>query len=113
MQQGLRDSRLMISTKFGAVLLGIAVQSSLAWLLGPEGRGAYAVCLLTSTLLSVVFSLGLDKASQYYMARDPKGDSSLLTSILGFGLIASVPAILLGFVLLESSFSFFTKAPLI
>lgn len=111
MQQGLRDSRLMISTKFGAVLLGIAVQSSLAWLLGPEGRGAYAVCLLTSTLLSVVFSLGLDKASQYYMARDPKGDSSLLTSILGFGLIASVPAILLGFVLLESSFSFFTKAP--
>lgn len=50
------------------MIIGLAMQSCLAWTLGPEIRGEYAICLIFSTFSAIFFTFGLDWAASYYTA---------------------------------------------
>lgn len=92
------------------VLAGIGTMSMLAWMLGPEGRGAYAVCALFGTFMGVVFTFGVDRAAQFYVKVNEDQPSQwfwggLLILGIGVGLGS-----LTGYVLVDSSYDFFQKA---
>lgn len=62
------DMIVMLLARGSCILLSLAHQSVLAKLLGPSGRGEYAVCLMVATLLSVGLLLGLDWALSHFVA---------------------------------------------
>lgn len=111
MGSGIRD----VSVKFGAHVatfaLGIALQSCLAWFLGPEGRGSYAVCIMYTMLLGVICTFGVDGAAQYLVASKnlsvSEGVSALL-SLQAVGMVLAVGGGLLAAVYLP--LEFFEKA---
>jgi len=88
----------------------LGIQSALAWLLGPAGRGSYAVCILFAMMLGVVFALSVDRAGQYLVAsgRAQVVDGVLVT--LSVGLAGSALGVAAGYVLIHSGAEFFTKA---
>ena len=89
---------------------GILSQSLLAYLLEPEGRGAYAICITFAQLLGMVFSFSADKGAQYFaMTRQISVSKSLLLSVsvclVGSGLVMAAV-----FPLIYSGLPFFQKA---
>ena len=52
-----------------ALLIGIASSVILARLLGPEGRGEYALIILIPTLIQITGVFGADTAATYLVAR--------------------------------------------
>ncbi len=95
-----------------ALLMGLGVlhQGLLAYMLLPEGRGAYAVCLLFGTLLWVLFTPGGGRGPQYFvMARQislSQGVSIALTISLAGGGIAvacGIPLVLSGLSLFRNA----------
>ena len=58
----------MTSARGSNMMLGLALQSVLAWSLGPGLRGEYAICLIFATITAAIFSLSLDWSSSYYIA---------------------------------------------
>lgn len=111
MGTGRLDTAVVFGSRVAALVLGVAVQSILAWLLGPGGRGAYAVCLLYGTVLAAVFSFGLDRAGQYYVA---SGRMSLAVGVRATALAllaSSLVGMVVGRLLMESGAEFFDRAP--
>lgn len=90
--------------------IGILSQSLLAYLLEPEGRGAYAICITFAQLLGMVFSFSADKGAQYFaMTKQINLSKSLFLSV-GICLVGSGLVIMATFPLLYSSLPFFQKA---
>ncbi|WP_432800419.1 polysaccharide biosynthesis C-terminal domain-containing protein [Poriferisphaera sp. WC338] len=52
----------------GAMLFALAMQSLLAWMLGPDGRGEYALCLVFSNLSGAILAAGMDWSCSYYIS---------------------------------------------
>ena len=83
--------RVMETYATRVLLIGIGLVTSVivARLLGPEGRGLYAVAAATGTLGVQFGSLGLHAANVYFVARDPDSLAPLLGNSLavsfGFG----------------------------
>lgn len=92
------------------LLFGIGIQSALAWLLGPEGRGSYAVCLIFATVLGTVFTFGTDRAGQYFVASGRMGRSEGVKSSLILLLAGAALAVVVGRGLMFLDLSFFEKA---
>ena len=90
--------------------MSLAVQSSLAWLLGTDGRGSYAVCLLFATLLGTVLSFGIDVAGQYYVASGKMKRPDAIWGTLTALLVASGAAIVVGRILMGFDLAFLAKA---
>lgn len=111
MASGLRDTVYAMSSQVCSVLLLLATQSVLAWLLGPAGRGSYAVCLVFATMLPLVFSLGLEAAGSYFVASGRMTLSQAFANVMVYGLISSVLAVSVGAVLISSGLEYFQKAP--
>ena len=89
---------------------GILSQSLLAYILQPEGRGAYAICITFAHLLGMVFSFSADKGSQYFaMTRQISVSKSLFLAI-GVCLVGSGFVTATVFPLIYSDLSFFQKA---
>ncbi|MCK5596093.1 MAG: hypothetical protein KAJ04_01480, partial [Candidatus Eisenbacteria sp.] len=65
---GARDTAITFFTRLSVMAASLGIQSALAWLLGPAGRGSYAVCILFAMMLGVVFALSVDRAGQYLIA---------------------------------------------
>ncbi len=84
MKSGIRDLIVTLSSRVGAMLIAFVMQSVLAWGLGPEGRGEYAVCLIFSTLSASCFSFGIDWASSYFIASKKKPFNQVVTTSIGF-----------------------------
>lgn len=59
---------MTLFSRGSAMAISLGTQSALAWLLGKEGRGEYAVCLVFTSLLTVILSFGMDWASNYSIA---------------------------------------------
>ena len=55
---GGRDAATVFAAQSGRVVFGIAIQSLLAWMLLPEGRGSFALCAAFAGFLSVLFTPG-------------------------------------------------------
>jgi len=88
--RGVRDLVWMLFSRGGGILIGLAMQSALAWLLGPSGRGEYAVCLIFSTFSAVIFTLGLDWAVIYFIASNKKIFNAVFTLIVFYILFISL-----------------------
>ena len=107
---GGRETIIAFATQVWVVLASIGAQSVLAWMLAPAGRGAYAVCVLFAATLAGVFSLGIDRAAQYFVMSNTQSMSSgvsvgLLTGVAGSAIAAAV-----GGFLIYSPLGFFQKA---
>lgn len=107
---GARDTAITFFTRLSVMAASLGIQSALAWLLGPAGRGSYAVCILFAMMLGVVFALSVDRAGQYLVAsgRAQVVDGILVT--LAVGLAGSALGVAVGYVLIRSGAEFFTKA---
>ena len=111
MTSGTRDTEIAFESKVIVLLLSVGVQSCLAWLLGTDGRGSYAVCLLFATFLGTVLSLGVDSAGQYYVASGRMKESEAVWGTLAALLVTSGVAIVVGRILMELDLAFLAKAP--
>jgi O-antigen/teichoic acid export membrane protein len=105
---GIGQARAMLSSAFirnvletyatRLVLIGIALLTTIviARLLGPEGRGLYAVAAALGALGVQLGNLGLHTANVYFAARDPETLPSLTGNSLvvgfGFGFLLAVAA---------------------
>lgn len=111
MRDGARDTATAFGTRLAVFGVSVGIQSTLAWLLGPEGRGAYAVCLLFATFLATVFTFGTDRAGQYFTAsRAMRVEEGAWTTIFAV-LVGSGLAVAVGRALMTFDLSFFDKGP--
>jgi len=109
-RDGTRDSAIAFGSKIVLLLIGIGVQSGLAWWLGPEGRGSYAVCLMFAVILSAVFTVGVDRAGQYYMASGRKAADVAVWSMTATLLIGAAVAVTVGWSITRFGFAFLSRA---
>jgi len=110
MRDGTRDTAIALGSRLAVLAFGVAIQSALAWLLGTDGRGSYAVCLIFATVLGIVFTLGADRAGQYFVASGRMGRSEGVKSSLVLLLVGAVAAIVVGRLLMALDLEFFHKA---
>ena len=107
---GLKDAGLAFSSNIGVTLVAIGTQSCLAWFLGPEARGSYAVCLIFGSLLGAIFAVGLDAAIQYYVAAKKMTVSDGLSVAFFLVLTGGFCAVLSGLLLMSFDTEYFDKA---
>ena len=107
---GIRDFNLTFGSKIITLVVAIGTQSCLAWFLGPGGMGSYAVCIVFATLLNIIFAIGCDVASVYFVSSGRFSISEGITHALIYGGVASVLAIATGWILMQLPLSFLDKA---
>jgi O-antigen/teichoic acid export membrane protein len=107
----IRDSGTVLASRVACIILGLATQSVLAWMLGAGPRGSYAVCIIFASMLMLIFQLGVDVASVYFVASRRFTLSEGLTYILIYGGVGGLLAVLAGSVALQMPLAFFDKAP--
>ena len=109
MASGIKDFSVTFGARMVTLVLSIASQSCLAWGLGVEGRGAYAVCSLIPALLTLLFMLGCDVGVIYEVASKRQSLSQGVMHITIYGLSASAVAIVAGIVCIHLRVPIFTK----
>lgn len=112
MASGKKDTAFAFFGNVACAVLLIGTQSCLAWLLGPEGRGEYAICITLAMLLCVAFGLGVEMALVYYIGSRRLSLSEAVSAGLLWCLISSVAAIVIGFAITNLPLAFVEKAPL-
>jgi len=110
MREGTKDTAIALTSRLAVVAFGIGIQSALAWLLGTDGRGSYAVCLIFATILGLIFTLGSDRAGQYFVASGRMSRSEGVTSSLILLLGGAAVAMIVGRALMMLDLPFFEKA---
>ena len=95
------DTGITVTTQVVNVVLGLVTSVILARVLGPEGRGIYALAMLLPTLIVTFGNVGIGPATVYYVARGEfKSQEILGNNILlsvafgGLGLIAGLVVVL-------------------
>lgn len=68
MKKGFQDIIVTLFSRGSSMAIALGMQSALAWMLGKDGRGEYAVCLVFSSLVGVVMAFGMDWASNYFIS---------------------------------------------
>ncbi len=101
---------VVLATRAGLVIFGIAIQSLLAYALLPEGRGAYAVCVMFGSLLAVLFIPGAERGTQYFVIAKKISVSQGISFATAICLVGSFLSISLSIPLIHSDISFFQKA---
>ena len=110
MSSTIHDFGITLSSKIAVVLISIGIQSSLAWILGPSGRGSYAVCIIFASLLSLIFVIGYDIAVTYFVASKKISISEGIIYSFLYGGIGSALAIFAGLIAMTFPLAFFSKA---
>ncbi len=106
---GGREVVIIFATQTGRCASGLLLQSLLAYLLLPEGRGAYAVCISFASLLGVGVTFGADRGAQYFMMARQISVSQGMFLALGVCLAGSAVAVAAVFPLIHSDLAFFQK----
>ena len=101
---------MTFTARIAMALIGLVTQSCLAWILGPGGRGSYAVCLLFATLLGVCIVVGYDLPSLYFVASKQFTVSEGITHALVYGAAGSVLAVGVGLAMMHMPLAFLQKA---
>ena len=100
----------MFATLVGMAVLTLLIQGLLAYMLLPEGRGAYATCIVFGTLLGLLLAPGAAQGTQYFVAARQmsisQGVSSALIISLGGGGLAAILAV----PLIYSNIAYFRQA---
>jgi O-antigen/teichoic acid export membrane protein len=97
--RGMADLISTFSAHSVGVLVGLSMQSLLAWTLGAEGRGEYAICLIFSSLLAVILVLGADGAVSYYISTKEYSRNSILSfTVLYFCIVACLALLILPYI---------------
>lgn len=107
--RGMADLLSTFSAHSVGVLVGLSMQSLLAWTLGAEGRGEYAICLIFSSLLAVVFALGADGSVSYYISTKEYSRNRIVSfTVLYFCIVACLALLILPYIT-ELNIAFFAK----
>ena len=101
---------LLLLTRGAVLALNLVAQSLLAYALLPEGRGAYAVCVLFGDLAGVVFTLGTARGAQYFVIAKRLSVSQGVAAAFTFALLGSAAAAAAAIPLIHSGLSFFRNA---
>jgi O-antigen/teichoic acid export membrane protein len=83
----LRKSSLTLLSRTGVFILGFISQAWIARLLGPEGKGAYAVITLITSLVAQLASLGLPNAHIYLIGQKKADLKSAAENALTFSIV--------------------------
>lgn len=101
---------VVLLTRVLLLACGVVTQSLLAYMLLPEGRGAYAVCITFGVLLSYLFTPGSDRGAQYFVMGRRLTVSQGVAIALLICLVGSGLATALALPLVHSGLDFFQKA---
>jgi len=110
MASGLRDFGMTFASRIAMVLIGLATQSCLAWVLGPGGRGSYAVCFLFATVLGICIVVGYDLPALYFVASKKFSVSEGVVHALIYAGIGSALAVGVGLLMMRMPLPFLQKA---
>ena len=100
----------VMATHVGLLVAGLATQSILAYALMPEGRGAYATCVVFASLMSMLFTLGVDAGAQYFVMARRLTVSEAVSASLPIYLVGSGLAIVISLPLIQSGLLVFRQA---
>ena len=106
----MQEMAVLLVTRALVLALSIVAQSLLAYALLPEGRGAYAVCVLFGDLAGVIFTLGSARGAQYFVIAKRISVSQGIAVAFTFALLGSAAAVAAAIPLLHSGLSFFRNA---
>ena len=87
MKQFLRNSSITLGSQILRLAFGLATSIIIARILGPEGRGVYALCILLPFIIVTFANLGIMPATAYYLAsrrfppRQVLGGNILLSAV--------------------------------
>ena len=107
---GGQDVAILFATRVGVTLFSLLIQGMLAYMLLPEGRGSYAVCITFGTLFGLLFTPGSQQGAQYLVMTKQASVSQGMSSALTIGLVGGGLAIALALPLIHSDIAFFDKA---
>lgn len=107
---GIKDAGYSFGSRILSLVLTVAGQSCLAWTLGPAGRGSYAVCVLYSTMLALIFELGCDISNTYLVASKKLTLSEGVVQTGLYGIGGSTLAIIAGVFLMRFDWQIFSQA---
>ena len=107
---GGQEVALLLAMRVTVLAFALLGQSLLAYALLPEGRGAYAVCVLVGALAGVVTTPGADRGSQYFVMAGQTSVSQGISVALTICVLGSMAAVALLIPLIHSEFAFFQKA---
>ena len=110
MKSSIHDFNVTLVARIVQITTMLGAQSCMAWCLGTEGRGSYAVCTLFTLMLVLVFSLGCDIAVVYSVASKRLSVSEGVVNAVICGILSSILAIGVGVVLMQLPLAFFDKA---
>ena len=96
MATGFRDFNLTFGSKVAGLLISVAGQGCLAWVLGPSDRGSYAVCVIYETLLAVIFMVGCELAGVVFVSSGRLSLSEGITNSFILILAGSLLAVIAG-----------------
>lgn len=108
--KGFRDVSVTLGSRVAGLMAGIVTQSILAWSLGADARGSLAVCLSLAGLLMCVFSVGCDVAAVYFVSSRKFSISEGLVHSATLGVLCSVPAVAIGWILIQLPIPLFAQA---
>ncbi|WP_460177203.1 flippase [Thermodesulfovibrio hydrogeniphilus] len=101
-----KDVSLTVSTNLASLVFGLVTSVILARVLGPEGRGIYALATLLPSLIVTFGNLGIGPATVYYVARgefrsqEILGNNALLS--VGLGSAGFLAGLLIAFFFRET-----------
>ncbi len=107
---GGQDVSVMFATLAGMAGLTLLIQALLAYMLLPEGRGAYALCIAFGTLLGLLLTPGAQQGAQYFVAARKMSVSQGVSSALIICFAGGGMAAALAVPLIYSGLDFFQKA---
>ncbi len=107
---GGQEVSIVFASRTGLQVFGLLSQSLLAYTLLPEGRGAYAICVMFTVLLGMLFTLSADRGAQYFIMAKQMSVSQGVSLALTTGLAASSLATVLAIPLIHSDLAFFQQA---
>ena len=107
---GGQDVSVVFATLAGMAGMTLLIQGLLAYMLLPEGRGAYAVCIAFGILLGLLLTPGAQQGAQYFVAARQMGVSQGVSSALIICLAGGGLAAALAVPLIYSDLAFFQKA---
>ena len=100
---GGRDVVTVFATQAGAMIFGLLIQSLLAHVLQPEGRGVYAVSIALAGVLAVLCTPGSNTGTQYFVMSDKVSISAGVSAAAIIGTVGSSLGILLAWPLLSGA----------
>ena len=105
-----QDVTVLFATRIGLAAFTLLAQGLLAWILLPEGRGSYAVCVAFTTVLGLFLAPGVQQGTQYFVAAGRASISQGVSCALTLGLIGAALAAVLAIPLIGSDTALFDKA---